>query len=271
MPELPEVETALRGIKPYIVGEKVKDVILRFPRLRWPIPEQLPQLIVGHTLKSVVRRGKYLIFRFDHGALILHLGMSGNLRIVNHDVAVKKHDHVDITFSNGKSLRFNDPRRFGALLWAENDVHEHKLLSQLGPEPLTATFSSEYLWKQTRGRAASIKTCLMNGRIVAGIGNIYAAEALFLAGINPKKTANKLSKLDCQHLAEAIKAVLKKAIKKGGTTLRDFADAHGKPGYFKLELLVYGRQGQACPRCANKLKTIVIAQRSTVFCTKCQK
>lgn len=270
MPELPEVETTLRGLKRHIINQKIQSVIVRFPKLRWPIPENLTKILPGKKLLTLKRRGKYLLFEFTHGTLILHLGMSGRLYIVKDPISFNKHDHVDIQFSNGKTLRFTDPRRFGCVLWA-NHGETHPLLSKLGPEPLSKTFTAEYLWRKTRNKKIAIKNLIMDAQIVVGVGNIYAAEALFASGINPTKPSLKVTRSDCGKLVNAIKAVLQKAIKKGGTTLRDFANADGKPGYFKQELLVYSREKQACLRCGASLVCRKIGQRSTVYCRSCQK
>lgn len=271
MPELPEVETTRRGIDPHVRGATVNKVILRQLSLRWPVPEQLPVLLQRRKLLDLSRRGKYLLLRFHHGHLLIHLGMSGNLRIVQAETPVQKHDHVDLVFNNHSVLRFNDPRRFGAVLWTEEPVFEHELLSSLGPEPLSDDFNADYLYRRSRGKKQAIKTCIMDSKVVVGVGNIYANEALFLAGIRPARAAGSLSRVKIVRLVEHIKSVLCKAITQGGTTLKDFVNSEGKPGYFKQELQVYGRAGQPCPKCSQVLKEIRLGQRSTVYCPSCQR
>lgn len=271
MPELPEVETTLRGIKPHIHLKKVTQVIVRRPRLRWDIPQNLHEILLGQTLKQLERRSKYLLLHFEKGTLIIHLGMSGRLQILSKFLPPQKHDHVDIYFDNQKYLRFTDPRRFGAILWT-NEAHTlHPLLANIGPEPLSNDFNGDYLWKKARGRKISVKAFLMDGKIVAGVGNIYAIEALFLAGIHPHTSAGKISKERYQILVHAIQTVLKNAIKKGGTTLKDFIKPSGSPGYFQIKLNVYGKEGEACPNCRTTLKGIKTGQRSSVFCPNCQR
>lgn len=270
MPELPEVETTLRGIKPFVLHQRITQVDVRHPRLRWPIPEEIKNGLTGQTINEIQRRSKYLLFTCDTGTIILHLGMSGSLRILDQPSAPGKHDHVDIHFKNGYYLRFTDPRRFGALLWTANDPASHMLIKNIGPEPLDNTFNGDYLWRRSRKRSAPVKSFMMDGRIVAGVGNIYATEALFIAGIHPKKAAGKISKLDYQHLAHAIKKVLKMAIQKGGTTLKDFRKSDGSPGYFRIELQAYGHAGEPCPKCGMTLKSVRIGQRGTVYCGQCQ-
>jgi len=270
MPELPEVETTCRGIEPHIVNRTVQLVTIRQPKLRWPIPEQLPEVLCGKKLLAVKRRGKYLLLRFSHGHLLIHLGMSGNLRIVSKREDPSYHDHVDIEFGADKVLRLNDPRRFGAVLWTSNPVAEHPLIAHLGPEPLTDHFDIDYLWARARKRKLAIKTFIMDSKIVVGVGNIYANEALFSAGIRPTKAAALVPRRKLELLVAEIKAVLTRAIEQGGTTLKDFVGGDGKPGYFQQQLQVYGRQGQACRRCKKPLKEIRLGQRSTVYCTNCQ-
>lgn len=270
MPELPEVETVLRGIKPFVSGEKIKNVVVRRPTLRWPIPQDLPELLKNKALMHLKRRGKYLIFTFSSGELILHLGMSGRLRVLKKMLPPEKHDHVDFMFKNGVCLRFTDPRRFGALLWSKQ-ADAHPLISHMGVEPLTAAFSATYLFQTTRHKKTAIKLFLMNGKYVVGIGNIYAAEALFIAGLHPEKLAGELTQQESQQLVAAVKAVLKKAIKSGGTTLKDFSNHDGNPGYFTQKLQVYGRAGLPCYQCGKTLSLIRMGQRSTVFCRSCQK
>ncbi len=270
MPELPEVETSRRGIEPHIKGKPVSDVIVRHHQLRWPVPRGLKAKLTGHTIRAVSRRAKYLLLAFDHGTLILHLGMSGSLRIIDGTLPADKHDHVDILFANGKALRLTDPRRFGAVLWTRNDPLRHELIAHLGPEPLSDDLDGEYLYQRSRGRKSTVKQFIMDGKIVVGVGNIYASESLFLAGIHPKRIAGKISHERYDKLADAIKQVLAAAIEQGGTTLRDFVGGDGKPGYFAQKLNAYGREGEPCPQCGTPIKQLVIGQRSTFFCPKCQ-
>ncbi len=271
MPELPEVETTRRGIAPHVTRHAVNDVIVRQSKLRWPIPRGIKQKLVGHRIDSVTRRAKYLLLKFDHGTLILHLGMSGSLRIVKASSTAEKHDHFDLVFDSGKALRLTDPRRFGAVLWTSADPNEHELLKSLGPEPLEQTFDADYLFQRSRGRKTTIKQFIMDGKIVVGVGNIYASEALYLAGINPKSAAGKISRDRYARLVEMIKQVLTAAIKQGGTTLRDFVGGDGKPGYFAQQLKVYGREGEPCPGCGRPVKQVVLGQRASYFCPHCQK
>lgn len=270
MPELPEVETTRRGVQPYIEGQLINKMIVRHRGLRWPIPEGLETLVTGQTVQRVERRAKYLLLGCDKGTLIIHLGMSGRLRVLDNDDNIGKHDHVDIFFSNGHVLRFTDPRRFGAVLWTEHNTDQHPLIAHLGPEPLSDAFSGDYLYQRARGRSSNIKSFIMNGEIVVGVGNIYANEALFLAGIHPAKAAGKISKAKMVKLVEAIKLVLDKALLAGGTTLRDFRKSDGKPGYFAQELHVYGRQNQPCLSCDQPISCIRQSQRATYFCKQCQ-
>ncbi len=270
MPELPEVETSRRGIAPFMEGHRVRQLIVRDRRLRWPIPDGLETTLRGLTVESLTRRAKYLLFRTRHGTLLLHLGMSGSLRIIEPDEPAGKHDHVDLLMSNGKALRFRDPRRFGSLLWSEGE-RVHPLLAKLGPEPLGDEFTGDYLWERARGRRIAIKPFIMNASIVVGVGNIYASEALFEAGIHPFRQAQKVSKARMQNLATAIKEVLARAVTAGGTTLRDFSGGDGQPGYFKQQLAVYDRAGRPCRRCKQPLRSAVLGQRATYYCTHCQK
>lgn len=269
MPELPEVETTLRGIEPHIREQKVIEVEARHTHLRWPIPD-LTKLI-GQPLLHLTRRNKYLLFTFPNGTLILHLGMSGRLRVLAEPCTPQKHDHVDIHFSNHYYLRFTDPRRFGAILWTSEDPHMHPLLKDIGPEPLTAAFNTAYLIKKAKGRTVPVKSFIMDGKVVAGVGNIYATEALFLAGIHPERAAGKVKAEEFEILVPLIKKILKAAIKKGGTTLKDFTQSDGSPGYFSIQLSVYGKAGQPCPHCGTALKSMRVGQRGTVFCSLCQK
>lgn len=271
MPELPEVETTRRGISPHIQGVKVRKVIVRDSRLRWPVPDDLARLMKGRVVDTVKRRAKYLLLAMSNGTAILHLGMSGSLRIVDAKEPVNKHDHVDIVFDNGKALRFTDPRRFGSVLWESGDVSTHKLLAKLGPEPLSDEFDNERLFQCSRKRKVPVKTFIMDNATVVGVGNIYANEALFNAGIRPTAEAGKVSRLRYQRLTQEIKKVLAKAIEQGGTTLKDFVGGDGKPGYFKQQLNVYGRGGESCVACGKVLTELRMGQRTTVFCKRCQR
>ncbi|VAW63748.1 Formamidopyrimidine-DNA glycosylase [hydrothermal vent metagenome] len=271
MPELPEVETSRRGIEPHIINKKVTAVIIRQKKLRWPIPASLKTQLINQTINAVERRGKYILLRTQAGTVILHLGMSGSLRILKKNIAAEKHDHLDIVFSHNKVLRLRDPRRFGAALWTKSDPLKHKLLKLLGPEPLEDEFSAAYLFAASRNRKVAIKTFLMNSHIVVGVGNIYANESLFSAGINPKRAANKISLARYQKLVTQIKRILKASIEQGGTTLKDFINEEGKPGYFQQTLAVYGRASEPCIHCAKPIKQITQAQRSTFYCVHCQR
>ena len=270
MPELPEVETSRRGIAPWMEAQEVRDVIVRDRRLRWPVPDDIDIRLSGQEIRSVGRRAKYLLFDTAAGTAMLHLGMSGSVRIIDQDEPAGKHDHVDIRLASGKALRFRDPRRFGSLLWAENPF-DHALLRDLGPEPLSDAFDGDYLWQQSRGRKISIKPFIMNASIVVGVGNIYASEALFRAGIHPKRRAGRVAKERMHKLADAIRAVLQRAIDAGGTTLRDFHGGDGEPGYFKQQLDVYDREGLPCRTCKTPITSIVLGQRSTYYCKTCQR
>ncbi|WP_031432836.1 bifunctional DNA-formamidopyrimidine glycosylase/DNA-(apurinic or apyrimidinic site) lyase [Methylomarinum vadi] len=270
MPELPEVETTRRGIAPHIENKPIIDVIVRQPRLRWPVPSELPILLRGLRFHHIGRRAKYLLLECTTGTLIIHLGMSGSLRIVAPTQSPAKHDHIDWVFADDTVLRFNDPRKFGAVLWSEKPPASHPLLARLGPEPLSAEFDGEYLYRLSRGRKTAVKSFIMDGHIVVGVGNIYANESLFLAGILPSRQAGRISLLRYQALADAIKCVLQSAIEQGGTTLRDFVNESGKPGYFQQSLFVYGRAGQPCKRCSMPIKQIKIGQRASYFCYACQ-
>ncbi len=271
MPELPEVETTRRGIAPHICGKHLRDVIIRDARLRWPVDLELASFIKGKKLIAVERRAKYLLLRFHNGTVLWHLGMSGNLRIVDSRSEIKKHDHIDFVFNKNCILRFHDPRRFGCVLWDAGDIAENPLIKHLGPEPLADAFNADYLFTRSRRSSKPVKTWIMDGKIVVGVGNIYANEALFSSAIHPLRKANKLSKKQCDILVDEIKKVLSHAIKQGGTTLRDFVGGDGKPGYFAQSLKVYGRGGQACVTCHKPLKESHLGQRTTVYCTSCQK
>jgi formamidopyrimidine-DNA glycosylase len=271
MPELPEVETTRRGIEPHIIGLSVKAVAVRQPKLRWPVTEGLEATLVKQQVISVKRRGKYLLLGFDKGHLLIHLGMSGNLRVLQSPIDPGKHDHVDLLFGGGACLRFTDPRRFGAVLWIEGPVEQHTLLAKLGPEPLSAEFSGRHLFDTSRKRQMPIKTFIMDQAIVVGVGNIYANEALYSAGIRPDRKAGSVSLKSYLKLADAITETLKQAIAQGGSSIRDFLGNDGKPGYFQQSLQVYGRSGFPCYNCKRNLEETRIGQRQTVYCINCQR
>jgi formamidopyrimidine-DNA glycosylase len=270
MPELPEVETTRRGIAPSVIGQRIAQVTVRNPHLRWPVPRELDAELRGRIVTDVGRRGKYLLLSLEGGTLILHLGMSGHLRLLTRPRAVEKHDHIDIVFTNGHYLRLHDPRRFGAVCWTTSEPLKHPLLAHLGPEPLEQAFDGRYLYRESRGRKTSIKSFIMDSRIVVGVGNIYANEALFLAGIRPTRPAGRISIARYQYLADAIQQVLREAIAQGGTTLRDFLNSNGRPGYFEPHLKVYGREDLPCPRCDTTILQLRQGQRSTYYCQRCQ-
>jgi|SRR5450432_3192980 len=270
MPELPEVETTRRGIAPYLIGQRVTCLVIRQPRLRWPIPPVLRRKLPGEKIENVQRRAKYLLVHTGAGTALLHLGMSGSLRILAADAPFGAHDHFDWRLDSGRILRYTDPRRFGCLLWqAPGKIHP--LLADLGPEPLSTDFDGAYLWKMSRGRSAPVKTFLMDQKIVVGAGNIYAAEALFAAGIHPRRAAGSVSLVRYERLADEIRRVLAHAITRGGTTLRDFISPDGVPGYFAQELFVYGRTGEPCKVCGTPIRAIMLGQRSTFYCPHCQR
>jgi formamidopyrimidine-DNA glycosylase len=271
VPELPEVETTRRGIAPLVRGRRVISVDVREPRLRWPVPPALARDLPGQPLGSVSRRAKFLLLESPAGHLILHLGMSGSLRVVSHALPPEKHDHLDVVMDDGRCLRFRDPRRFGAALWTSEDPLRHPLLKNLGPEPLDDAFDAEWLHHRSRGRRVAVKSFLMNSQVVAGVGNIYASEALFLAGIHPARAAGHISLERYHRLVDAVRKVLEDAIAAGGTTLRDFVDSAGNPGYFSQRLRVYGRQDEACEQCGASVRSRVIGQRSTFYCPRCQR
>ncbi len=271
MPELPEVETTRRGIEPHLLEQPITKVIVRNRKLRWPVPSQLPTELRQQTIHAVKRRGKYLLLSFDKGSLIIHLGMSGSLRILPIDSPPEKHDHVELQLASGQCLRLRDPRRFGAVLWTRRDPLKHKLLATLGPEPLLAEFNGDYLYTRSRGRKQAIKSFIMDSKVVVGVGNIYASEALFLAAIHPQRAAGRISEKRYHQLSVAIKKVLTAAIRQGGTTLRDFTHSDGAPGYFKQQLNVYGRAEEVCPNCAQPIRQLKIAQRASYYCPRCQK
>lgn len=271
MPELPEVETTRRGIEPAVVGHVIESVIVREPRLRWRVPRNLPQLAAGQRVEQLRRRAKYLVFDLERGGMILHLGMSGSLRLMPRATVPITHDHVDIVMDSGLCLRFNDPRRFGSLLWTDTDPLAHPLLRSLAPEPLSEEFHGEYLACAAKGRRVAIKQLIMNGQVVVGVGNIYASEALFRAGIRPRRSAGRLKRPEFDALVQSIKDVLGDAIRAGGTTLRDYINPEGMPGYFRQELFVYERTKDPCRVCSTPIKHLVQGQRSTYFCPHCQK
>jgi formamidopyrimidine-DNA glycosylase len=279
MPELPEVETVRRGLEPHIVGRRILGAVVRDPRLRWPVPPHFSDYVAGKTIHRVDRRGKYLIFHLDAAVagdrLIVHLGMSGRLYALNEDVPLLKHDHVDLELEpqvgGVQRLRFNDPRRFGAMLpWPATEPG-HLLIDGMGPEPLSPAFSGDHLYSLSRGRSAPLKNFVMDGHVVVGVGNIYASEALFRAGLRPGRAAGQVSRSQYARLALAIREVLEAAIVQGGTTLRDFAGARGESGYFQQKLDVYGREGEPCHVCGTPIRRRVIGQRSSFFCPVCQR
>lgn len=269
MPELPEVETSRRGIEPHLVGNTIQYVLVRNSRLRWPVSEQIEKIYEQRVL-SVKRRAKYLLIELENGWIVIHLGMSGSLRILLEEQPEQKHDHVDVVLRDGKVLRYTDPRRFGAWLWT-NSLDECSVLANLGPEPLTDEFNSDYLYQKSRSRKTAIKSWIMDNKIVVGVGNIYANEALFAARIHPERAASSLSKTEVVTLVATIKRILAQAIEQGGTTLKDFLQSDGKPGYFAQELFVYGKKGELCPHCGHKIETVKIGQRTTFYCPDCQK
>ncbi len=270
MPELPEVETTRCGIEPHIKGQQIQELIIRNPNLRWPVPDFLAETIEGRIVENISRRGKYILLQIASGSVMIHLGMSGSIRIVKPDQPVAKHDHLDFCFSGGKVMRFTDPRRFGSVLWQpQGEIHE--LLHKLGPEPLSDEFDADYLKQRCEGRKTAIKQLIMDSHVVVGVGNIYATEALFLCGIDPRRAAGNISKPRISELVVQIKQVLAAAIEQGGTTLKDFVGGDGKPGYFKQKLNVYGRKGEPCVQCMAPLSEVRLGQRSTVFCKHCQR
>jgi formamidopyrimidine-DNA glycosylase len=269
LPELPEVETTRAGVLPLVGGQRVREVRVLEPRLRWPV--EIPADLPGQRLKTIARRAKYLLFEFETGRLIVHLGMSGSLRVLPADASLLKHDRVTLEFSDDRSLRLHDPRRFGSVHWWQGDPAEHWLLRDLGPEPLEAEFDGDYLKRKARGRRLAVKNFIMDSRVVVGVGNIYANEALFLAGIRPTVPAGRVTLAGYRNLAGRIRHVLGAAVQMGGTTLRDFVRQDGSPGYFRQVLNVYDRAGEPCPACGEALVGIRLGQRATVFCRKCQR
>jgi len=271
MPELPEVETTRRGLEPLLVGQRIRAAVVRNRAMRRPVPRRLPHCLAGCTVRALNRRGKYLLLDCGAGTLILHLGMSGRLWIVRDGAPPTRHDHFDLVLENGTVVRLRDPRRFGLLLWQTGDPHAHALLANIGPEPLSGEFDGRALHRATRQRSAAIKHVLMDSRIVAGVGNIYANEALFRAGIHPRTAAGRLSRELCARLAEKIRETLELAIVAGGSSLRDYVGSDGMAGNFQSQFMVYDRAGEACPRCGAAIREIRQGQRSTFYCPKCQK
>jgi formamidopyrimidine-DNA glycosylase len=275
MPELPEVETTKAGITPHLVGKSIQKTIIRNKKLRWNIPDSLPQSVYSKEILAVSRRAKYIFVEYFHGAMMIHLGMSGSLRITSEDEEFKKHDHVIFLLDSNISMRFHDPRRFGSVLWLDKDLdgklQSHPLLDNLGPEPLSENFTPAYLHNRSAGKKKTIKSLIMSNDIVVGVGNIYANEALFLSNIHPNKPAGSLTKPKATLLANNIKIVLEKAIQQGGTTLKDFVNGNGEPGYFAQELNVYDRENQPCNTCQHLIKKTITNQRATYFCPFCQK
>ena len=270
MPELPEVETVRRGLSLHLIDKCIHKVVIRQRRLRYLIPRGLEQRVKGLCIKAIERRAKYLLIRFESGCLICHLGMSGSLRIYDRTSAAGPHDHVDIYVDDNRVLRFRDPRKFGLILWTAKDPMRHKLLRDLGPEPLSTNLNGEYLYRISRGRKSAIKSFLMDSHIVVGIGNIYASEALFRAGVHPRRAAGRISLTRYESIVEAVRITLKNAIREGGTTLRNFVAEDGQPGYFKQALNVYQRSGEPCLSCKTPIRLIRIGQRSTFYCPQCQ-
>ena len=270
MPELPEVETTRRGLAPHLIGRKVVALDIRQPRLRWPIPRTLRTKLPGQRIDDIERRAKYLLVHTKAGSALLHLGMSGSLRVLPASTPIGAHDHVDWKLDSGRVLRFTDPRRFGSQLW-QPPGKVHPLLADLGPEPLGDDFDGDHLWQRSRGRSAAVKVFLMDQAIVVGVGNIYASEALFAAGVHPKRAAGSISRERYARIATEIKRILNHAIARGGTTLRDFINPDSEPGYFEQELFVYGREGQPCKVCGTPIRAITLGQRTTFYCPRCQR
>jgi formamidopyrimidine-DNA glycosylase len=270
MPELPEVETTRRGLLPHLVGRRVSDVVVRNRNLRWPVPRDLPRRMRGEEVLAIRRRGKYLLFECREGHLLVHLGMSGRLSLVDTDAPPRRHDHIDVAFEGRQSMRLTDPRRFGAMLWVRGPVERHALLRGLGLEPLEEGFTGEALRRLAAGRRVAVKHFLMNARLITGVGNIYASEALFRAGIHPLRGVNRISRPRWDRLAAAVRETLEQALAAGGTTLRDYASFDGRPGEFGTQCAVYGREGQPCPACATPIRALRQGQRSTFYCPGCQ-
>jgi formamidopyrimidine-DNA glycosylase len=271
MPELPEVETTRRGVEPHVVGRRIVELTVHEPRLRWRVPSTLPAKVAGQRIRVAGRRAKYLLIELESGTLLLHLGMSGSLRVLPAQTPRLTHDHFDLLLDSGNTLRFNDPRRFGSLHYTTETIDKHPLLARLAPEPFDAAFNAEYLWKVTRRRRVAIKQLLMNSALVVGVGNIYASEALFRARVRPRRHANSLSREEAARLVRAIRTVLAMAIRTGGTTLRDYVGVDGTPGYFRQKLYVYERAGKPCRKCGTIIRQFTQGQRSTYYCPSCQK
>jgi formamidopyrimidine-DNA glycosylase len=271
MPELPEVETTRRGLAPLAVGRRIEAMLVYDPRLRWSVPPSLPRRVAGRRIDALDRRSKYLLFRLADDTLLVHLGMTGSIRAFTNPPALRAHDHVDIVLDSGVTLRYHDPRRFGAMLWLPPPAAEHPLLARLGPEPFDAAFDAAYLWRATRSRTAAIKLVLMDNHLIVGVGNIYANESLFRAGIRPTTPANRLSRTRLARLVDAVRATLTDAIAMGGSTLRDFVDSRGEPGYFQLDYFVYGRQGLPCRVCGSLIRQVRQGGRATSYCPRCQR
>ena len=270
MPELPEVETTCRGVEPHVTQQDIAQVHVYQPSLRWPVPQAVKAL-AGVRIERVFRRAKYLIFPLSDGQhLLMHLGMSGVIRVVPTNTALQKHDHFELVMAQGQSLRLNDPRRFGCVLLLGQEPMQHRLLSSLGPEPLSEAFNGQWLKNKALNKQQAVKNFIMDNHVVVGVGNIYAAESLFKAGINPLRAAGRISLQRYELLAQCIKQVLSQAITAGGTTLNDFKNTEGKPGYFKQELMVYGRAGKACVRCGNTIRNRILGQRASCYCPTCQ-
>ncbi len=270
MPELPEVETVVCGIKPYLLNRTIDKLIVRNRKLRWTVEAEMEQKVAGHKIVAITRRGKYILIKTSGGCIIVHLGMSGVLRVCTEDTPVGNHDHIDIRIRGDGVMRYHDPRRFGAWLWTDADPGEHRLIREMGVEPLDPDFNADYLYQQIKVRKSSIKSLITNAKIVSGIGNIYASEILFAAAVRPHRRCCDIEYRECVSLAGAVKNVLNDAIQKGGTTLKDFTDINGMPGYFTQELQVYGRENQACYHCGGLIQKIVITQRSSFYCPQCQ-
>ena len=271
MPELPEVETTRRGVAPHVERQKVTAVRIYDHRLRWPVPRDLPRRLVGRRVERIDRRSKYLLFRLGDDTLLVHMGMTGSLRVFTQPPPRETHDHVDLEFANGVVLRYRDPRRFGAMLWSPGTAGEHRLLARLGVEPFDPEFDGDYLFRETRGRRAPIKLALMDSHIVVGVGNIYANESLFRAGIRPDRAAHRIGRARFARLARSVRDTLAEAIAKGGSTLRDYVDSRGEPGYFQLEYYVYGRDGEPCRICGTPIRLRRLGARATYYCIRCQR
>jgi len=270
MPELPEVETTCRGIEPFLLGHRVIRVVVRDARLRWPVPDTLNDQLSGQTIERLWRRSKYILAACAGGTLIIHLGMSGSLRVLKKAEPPGKHDHIDIETSAGAIIRYRDPRRFGCFLWTDCDPFDHPLLKSLGPEPLTPAFDGDYLYRMSRGRKAPVKSFIMDAKVVVGVGNIYASESLARSGIHPRRAAGRVGLARYRELASQIRYTLERSIRLGGTTLRDFVTPGGSPGYFEQTLVVYGREGEPCRTCGEAIRQEVIGQRSSFYCARCQ-